>query len=182
MSELREASARNRFGDVVEIVKDEWVREVTDASKSCWVIVHLYQDYITECRLLENALLILASKFKYIKFLKIRSTQAVENWPEKNLPTLFLYHEGELKQQMITLKQVGGKSMKTEGCVLSSCLAEFSRTLIFLSDLEWWLASRNIVTTSELEEDPRESGERKQVTRLGVFGVRPSGSFDEDDD
>lgn len=57
--------------------------------------VHLYQDSVIECRLLEETLLQIAVKFKYIKFLKIKSTQAVENWPDRNLPSLFLYHEGK---------------------------------------------------------------------------------------
>jgi hypothetical protein len=64
---MKQKAARERFGDVsrlrerraleetsdpsgwvglqvVEITKDDWVREVTEASKSCWVVVHLYQD------------------------------------------------------------------------------------------------------------------------------------------
>jgi hypothetical protein len=57
----------------------------------------------------------LAPKFKYIKFVKIRSTQAIENWPEKNLPTVFFYHGGELKTQLITLTSVGGKKMTADG-------------------------------------------------------------------
>lgn len=76
---------------------------------------HLYQDSIVECRLVEEAMMRLAPKFKYIKFVKIRSTQAIENWPEKNLPTIFFYHGGELKTQLITLAAVGGKKMTTEG-------------------------------------------------------------------
>lgn len=57
----------------------------------------------------------LAPKFKYIKFVKIRSTQAIENWPEKNLPTIFFYHGGELQTQLITLSAVGGKKMTADG-------------------------------------------------------------------
>jgi len=166
IEELKQARLRNRFGDVCEIVKDEWVREVTECSASCWVIVHLYQDFVTECRVMEAALQNLATRFKYVKFLKIRSTQAVENWPEHNLPTLFIYNQGELKLQLITLKTVGGKAMNP-------------------SDLEWWLASRNVITTSELEEDPRASGHsRKQVSRVGISASRMSslGSDDEDEE
>lgn len=44
LAEMREQAVRNRFGDVNEITKEEWVREVTDASNSCHVVVHLYQD------------------------------------------------------------------------------------------------------------------------------------------
>jgi hypothetical protein len=41
---MRERFARERFGEVIEINKEEWVREVTEASNSAVVVVHLYQD------------------------------------------------------------------------------------------------------------------------------------------
>jgi len=44
LRELKEKAARERFGEVVEINKAEWVTEVTDASKQSWVVVHLYKD------------------------------------------------------------------------------------------------------------------------------------------
>ncbi len=112
---MQEALLRNRFGDVTEIIKEEWIREVTEASKNSWVVVHLYQDSVIECRLLEEALLNVSKRFKYIKFLKIKSNQAIENWPERNLPSLFIYHDGEMKVQLITLKELGGKTMKPVG-------------------------------------------------------------------
>lgn len=58
---------------------------------------------------------ILLAKFKDVKFIKIRSTQAIENWPEMNLPALFIYHNGILQHQMMTLKPVGGLSVTPEG-------------------------------------------------------------------
>jgi hypothetical protein len=89
-----------------------------------------------ESRLLDEILLVLAPKFKYIKFLKIKAQQAVENWPESRLPTLFLYNEGELKHQVFTLNELGGKSTKAD-------------------DLEWYLVEKGIITDSELDENPR---------------------------
>ena len=109
------AQFRNRFGDVVEITKADWIRDVTDCSKSCWVAVHLYENSVVECSLVEEAMLSLAARFKYVKFLKIRASQAVENWPERNLPTIFFYSEGELKTQLLTLKSIGGKTMTPAG-------------------------------------------------------------------
>lgn len=71
-----------------------------------------------------------------MKCVKIKALQAIENWPESNLPTLFVYHKGVLQHQLMTLKSFGGGG-RLRG-----------------RDLEWWLASRGIVK-SELEEDPR---------------------------
>lgn len=57
----------------------------------------------------------LARKFPYVKFLKIKSIQAVENWPDRNLPTVFVYTEGELKHQALTLSEFRGADMTPEG-------------------------------------------------------------------
>lgn len=162
MKELREKVVKERFGDVQEICKADWVREVTEASKNeagLSVIVHLYQDRVEECRLLEEILREMARKFKAIKFVSIVATAAVENWPDRNLPTLFIYQDGALKTQLLGLKKVGGRSTTAK-------------------DLEWWLASEGIVET-EMEEDPRRSG--------GVGRGRPTiqrgyAEDDEDDD
>jgi hypothetical protein len=113
--ELKTIRFKNRFGDVTEIVKDDWVREVTDSSNNCIVIVHLYENHVVECSLVDEAMISLSRRFKYLKFLKIKSRQAIENWPERNLPSLFIYENGSLKTQMLTLKEVGGKTMKEAG-------------------------------------------------------------------
>ncbi len=56
LRDLKIMQALNRFGSVYEITKDEWIREVTECSHTCHVIVHLYQDYIEDCRLMEETL------------------------------------------------------------------------------------------------------------------------------
>lgn len=68
-----------------------------------------------ECRLLEEVLLAAARQFRAVKFLKIVSTNAVENWPDRNLPTLFVYHDGELSTQLLGLKKLGGRSTNIKG-------------------------------------------------------------------
>eukprot|EP01041_Mallomonas_annulata_P007776 gene7776-15912_t len=132
IEEMKMQQLRNRFGEVFDISRDVWVREVTDSSKSCWVVVHLYQDSVIECRLMHQLLAEVASKYKYVKFLRIQSTQAVENWPDKNLPTLFLYHDGELQDQLITLRQLGGRTKR---------------------DLEKWLAGKGVIEYDFLADE-----------------------------
>lgn len=112
---LKAAHLKNRFGDVNEISKGDWINEVTEESNSCWVVIHLFQDSFVECQLMDETIKILAKKFPMVKFLRIKSTHAVESWPERNLPTLFVYHEGELQHQMMTLGSVGGTAMLPDG-------------------------------------------------------------------
>jgi hypothetical protein len=104
----------------VDIVKNDWVREVTEASNSCVVLVHLYENSTVECEVLDEAMRQLAPRFKYLKFLRIKSTHAIENWPERNLPALFIYEDGVMKTQIITLRPLDGKGTKAEGNALHS--------------------------------------------------------------
>lgn len=117
MQELKEAAMANRFGSLTEISKNDWVPEVTEGSNKCWVVAYLYQDSIVDCRIMEEALSALARKFPAIKFVKIRSTEAIDNWPNRNLPTVFIYKNGNLQHQIITLKQFNG-SVTVDGNVL----------------------------------------------------------------
>jgi len=41
----------------------------------------------------------LARKFPATKFVKSISTTCIPNYPDSNLPTIFIYYEGDLKQQ-----------------------------------------------------------------------------------
>lgn len=50
---MKAKAAAARFGELYEISKADWVREVTDGSKSACVVAHLYEDGIVECRVME---------------------------------------------------------------------------------------------------------------------------------
>jgi hypothetical protein len=112
---LKKNVLRNRFGSVHEISKEDWIKEVTEDSRTCWVVVLLYSGGVFECGLVEEAFVQLSSKFPYVKFLKIRSHSAIENWPDRNLPTLFVYKDGELQHQIFTLLTLGGSAMVPDG-------------------------------------------------------------------
>ena len=71
---------------------------------------------VEECRLLnEQVLPPVARKFKAVKFVKIVATSAVENWPDRNLPTLFIYRGGELQTQLLGVKRLGGRGATPDG-------------------------------------------------------------------
>lgn len=164
LNELREAAVKNRFGELVDIVKNDWIREVTDASVLCTVIVHLYEDSLVECQLVDEAMRALAPRFKYLKFLRIKSTHAIENWPEKNLPAIFIYADGVMKMQIVTLAHLYGKSMKA-------------------ADLEWYLVEKGVITDSELDDNPRLSNPNASALKVSSSVFRHvSSNRDSDDD
>ena len=43
IAEMKAAQERARYGDVREISKDEYVREVNKAGDGIWVIIHVYK-------------------------------------------------------------------------------------------------------------------------------------------
>ena len=183
LEEMKKQAVKNRYGEVTEIVKDEWIREVTDGSKACIVLVHLYVDELVECQLMDEAFRNLSARFKYLKFLRIKYNQAIENWPEKNLPTVFIYDQGTLRSQIVTLNSLGGKSFTAAGIYLSPSISFSSHIFIFIClkiDLEWFLVKQRIITDSVLDEDPR-SSDRKTITK-GTMAASRFRSYDSDND
>ena len=106
IGELREASKKERFSGVYEIEKADWTREINDVSTTCWVFVHLYQDYVVDCVALNVCLERLSKTYPQVKFVRIKATSAVEKWPDANLPAVYLYNGGEMRHQLIGSRAV----------------------------------------------------------------------------
>ncbi|KAJ1461944.1 thioredoxin-like protein [Pelagophyceae sp. CCMP2097] len=107
LAELKLKQATARFGSVDEIEKVDWTRQVNEVSEGAWVVVHLYQDHVDECVVLDATLRTLAVRFPAVKFVRIKATSATENWPDHRLPALFLYHEGIAQHQLIGPEALG---------------------------------------------------------------------------
>lgn len=111
IAEMKAMAARNKFGEVQPIAKDEWTREVTEASKEHWVVAYLWDSMLEECQLMDNVLQAVAKAHRDVKFVSIQAQACIENWPTRNCPTLFLYKEGELKTQLLGIRKLGGMNM-----------------------------------------------------------------------
>lgn len=135
MAEIKALMEKARYGSVQEISGQDYVNEVNKAGEGVWVILHLYKTGIPLCALLNMHLTELARKFPATKFLKSISTTCIPNYPDKNLPTIFVYFEGVMKSQFIGP-------------------AEFRREDITSDELEWMLGKTGAIQT-EIEEDPR---------------------------
>jgi thiol-disulfide isomerase/thioredoxin len=114
MKELQEQLSKEIYGRVVQISKPDYQKEVTDASKDVWVIVHLFQSHVPDSKLLGAILDRLAAKYRAVKFLKIVADMCIPNYPDRNVPTLLIYGEGDLKKQIVGLSQFGGRSCNIE--------------------------------------------------------------------
>ncbi|KAI7861671.1 thioredoxin-like protein [Spinellus fusiger] len=123
LQEMQTAVSREKYGQVVQISKPDFVKEVTEASKECYVVVHLFQDHIPACKLMNYHLAELARQFKATKFLKIVADQCVPNYPDRNVPTLLVYGEGDLKANLVGAVQFGGMKMTVKS--LRTLLAQY---------------------------------------------------------
>ncbi|NXG29005.1 PDCL3 protein, partial [Dromaius novaehollandiae] len=135
LAEMKAAQMKNKFGEVLEISGKDYVQEVTKAGKGIWVVLHLYKQGIPLCALINQHMNGLARKFRDVKFIKAISTTCIPNYPDKNLPTIFVYREGDIKAQFIGPLVFGGMNLTRD-------------------ELEWKIAESGAIKT-DLEENPR---------------------------
>lgn len=111
LEELRKLTEKSKFGDVREISAEDYVTHVNKAGDGIWVILHLYKPGIPLCALINQYLEQLSIKFPMTKVLKSVSSTCIPNYPDKNLPSIFIYYEGELKKQIIGPHEFGGMNL-----------------------------------------------------------------------
>jgi len=103
-----------------DIRGSEFVQAVSEASSRgpTWVVVLLHKELSAACQLLSDCLAQLAHKYPNTKFVRIRSTDCIPNYPDRNLPTVLLYHDGSCQQHLVGLAQFGGKHATPEQVAL----------------------------------------------------------------
>ncbi|CAG9770990.1 unnamed protein product [Ceutorhynchus assimilis] len=135
IAEMKALSERSKFGYVGEISAPEYVNEVNKAGEGIWVVLHLYKQGIPLCALINEHLRNLAPKFPTVKFLKSISTTCIPNYPDRNLPTIFIYFEGNLKKQIVGPLEFRGPNLTKD-------------------ELEYLLGQSGAIET-QIKEDPR---------------------------
>ncbi|XP_053483822.1 phosducin-like protein 3 [Ictalurus furcatus] len=162
LAEWKAKQLKNVFGELNEISGQDYVQEVTKAGASIWVVLHLYKPGIPLCTLINQHLSSLARKFPDTKFLKSISTTCIANYPDRNLPTIFVYHEGEMKAQFIGPLVFGGMNLTCD-------------------ELEWRLAESGAVKT-DLEENPRKQIQDQLISSIRCSAPHRKDSDESDDD
>lgn len=56
-----------------------------------------------------------AAKRPDIKFVKIVAQNCVEGYPERNTPTVFVYSDGAVAKQVVTLRELAGTAVNADG-------------------------------------------------------------------
>lgn len=157
IAEMKLAAQKAKYREVVEITAADYVNEVNKAGDGIWVVLHLYKQGIPLCALINQHLIQLAQKFPATKFLKSVSSTCIPNYPDKNLPTIFVYYEGDMKSQFVGPLELRGPTISIE-------------------ELEWLLGQTGAIETS-LKVDPRKGKGPRDVLFANLNAVR-----DEDGD
>lgn len=96
IDEMKKVAEKPHFGSVYEINREEYLTHVTNAPKDSYVFLHLYQDCLEKCKLINELMTRMAPKYPLIKFVKIVSTRCIENFPDNKLPCFIIYKEGKM--------------------------------------------------------------------------------------
>lgn len=160
LAEWKATKLKNKFGEVLEISGKDYVQEVTKAGEGLWVILHLYKQGIPLCALLNQHFSGLARKFPDVKFIKAISTTCIPNFPDRNLPTVFIYLEGDIKAQFIGPLVFGGMNLTRD-------------------ELEWKLSESGAIKT-DLEENPKKPIADALLSSVQGSGPGRRGSGSED--
>lgn len=117
MQELSTLQSASVFNQVYPIQKPDYARDVTEASKAAFVLVHLTSSHgaNTESRVLSELWREAARKYGDIKFCEIRGDMCIEGYPDKNCPTILVYHDEEIVKQLVTLQELNGRQTKIHG-------------------------------------------------------------------
>lgn len=108
-----------------------------------------------------------ASEYGEVKFCEMRAQMAIEGYPDKNCPTILIYHKGDIVKQVVTLAMMGGVRVGMKE--IDALLIEVDA--IKPNDMR---VMRRIRAAEEAEEEGKPRG--------GIRGAAKQAKVEEDDD
>jgi len=87
-----------KFGKVLELTNEMFLNEIDKENKNVTVIVHIYDQKIQECRLMNQCFETIATDYPIVKFCKVRSCEInlSEKFRKTGCPALLIYKNAEL--------------------------------------------------------------------------------------
>ena len=95
------------------------------------------------CALVNQHLQLLARKFPATKFLRSISATCIPNYPDKNLPTIFVYFEDSMKKQIVGPHAFGGMNLTVEGLCFFYFILDKKHNLPYFFLVIWQCQSIN---------------------------------------
>ena len=180
MAELSSLSKASVYNQVYPLQKPDYSRDVTEASREAFVLVHLRSSIGTnvESRLVTDFWRDLARRFGEIKFCEIQADLCIEGYPERNTPTILIYKDGDIKRQIVTLKELQGERTKIEGESVQSLSSR--PTVDPEIDLQKVLVDVGAIKNTDHRISKRESRTSLRNGRTKAI-CEPDGGNDDDD-
>jgi hypothetical protein len=125
MAELSTLNIKSVYNQVYPLQKVDWSREVTEESQKAYIFVLLTSSHgtNTESRVLVEIWRDMARKFGDVKFCQIRGDLCIDGYPDRNTPTVLVYKDGDVKKQIVTLKELNGPRTTIQGMSTGVCKA-----------------------------------------------------------
>ncbi|KAA8895024.1 phosducin [Sphaerosporella brunnea] len=168
LQEMNALASKARHGKVYPIAKPDYSREITEASKEFPVLLHLSSQSHgnVESKLLSELFRQAAHKFPEIKFCEIVGNMCIENYPEKNCPTILVYKDGDLAKNLIRLGEMKGVDTR-------------------LPDFEKWMLQQGVLKEGDMRLRNREEEEERKEIR-SAMGIKSASNnkarVDDDED
>ena len=110
MTELSTLQKASVYNQVYPLQKPDYSREVTEASAQTFVLVLLTSSSGTnpESQLMLSLWHRLATTFGDLKFCQMQGNLCIDGYPDRNTPTILVYKDGEIRRQIVTLKELKG--------------------------------------------------------------------------
>jgi hypothetical protein len=111
MLELKELAKKHKFGKVLELRKQDYITEVTNAPQDVFVCLLLYQNYVEASNIMDKIWDYLSQKHVFVKFMKIIATNCIDKYKDDDVPGVIIYQNGKLIRQFIPAPYYfGGKN------------------------------------------------------------------------
>ena len=110
--EKEKEEKNNNFqrNEYMHVSHEQWTKEVTEVSRSHPVLVLLTKENSKACYPLERVMEDVARKYRTsrTKFRRAEARDIIPNYPERNVPTLILYRNGDVVENIVGIEQFGG--------------------------------------------------------------------------
>ncbi|EKM83064.1 hypothetical protein AGABI1DRAFT_111587 [Agaricus bisporus var. burnettii JB137-S8] len=186
VEEEKKEALRARFGRIYPIGRDDYTREVTDASKinevgdneerGTGVVCFLYKDGIPRSDIAFQHLRTLAQKYPRTKFVSIIGDKCIPNLPDARVPMFIIYRKGEISSQVTAWGADRSRSLQELEAMLIMTGAVDSPDRPLTGD------RRGDDDDSEGEDDDISSRMRSKVTRTNARTAKNIRSSKDDSD
>ena len=108
--EKEEKNNNFQRNEYMHVSHEQWTKEVTEVSRSHPVLVLLTKENSKACYPLERVMEDVARKYRTsrTKFRRAEARDIIPNYPERNVPTLILYRNGDVVENIVGIEQFGG--------------------------------------------------------------------------